>query len=90
MMNNINLTIDGVDAEQLVTMCGLYNVYLSKGSACNSYSLEPSSTLKAIGLNDKQAFNTIRITLDEFNTQNEIDYAADIITKLIERIRNND
>ena len=88
--NNINLTIDGVDAEQLVTMCGLYNVYLSKGSACNSYNLEPSSTLKAIGLNNKQAFSTIRITLDQSNTQAEIDYAADIITKLVERIRNND
>lgn len=88
--NNINLTIDGVDAEQLVTMCGLYGVYLSKGSACNSYNLEPSSTLKAIGLNNKQAFSTIRITLDQSNTQDEIDYAAEIITKLVERIRNND
>lgn len=90
LVNNINLTIADVDAEQLVTMCSLYGIYISKGSACNSYNPEPSSTLKAIGLNNKQAFSTIRLTLSEYNTVEEIDYAADIITKLIERIRNNE
>lgn len=88
LANNINITINGVNAERLVTLCGLYGVYISKGSACNSYNPEPSSTLKAIGLTDEQAFNTIRITLDEFNTEAEISYATEIITKLVERIRN--
>ena len=89
LKNNISLTIDGVNADKLVTLCALQGIYISKGSACNSYNPEPSATLKAIGLSDEQAFNTIRITLDEFNTDEEIDYAANIITKLIERIRND-
>lgn len=89
LKNNISLTIDGVNAEKLVTLCSLQGIYISKGSACNSYNPEPSTTLKAIGLSDEQAFNTIRITLDEFNTEAEINYAANIITKLIERIRND-
>lgn len=89
LKNNISLIIDGVNAEKLVTLCGLYDIYISKGSACNSHNPEPSATLKAISLTDEQALNTIRITLDEFNTEAEIDYAADIITKLIERIRND-
>lgn len=90
LKNNISLIIDGVDAEKLVTMCSLYGIYFSRGSACNSYNPKPSKTLKAIGLTNEQAFNTIRLTLDEFNTEEEINYAADIIIKFIERIRNDD
>lgn len=89
LVNNISITIDGVNADKLVTLCALHGIYISKGSACNSYNPEPSATLKAIYLTDEQAFNTIRITLNEFNTEEEIDYAANIITKLIERIRND-
>lgn len=88
LVNNINLTIDGVDASKLVTLCNLYGIIIAKGAACQSYMPKPSSTLKAIGLSDEQAFNTVRITLDEFNTVQEIDEAAHIITKLVERIRN--
>ena len=69
LKNNISITIDGINAETLVTMCALNSIFLSKGSACNSYSPEPSKTLKAIGLSDSQALSTIRITLDEFNTE---------------------
>ena len=90
LCNNINLTIDGVDAEQLVTMCEMHGIYLSKGAACNSYSLKPSSTLTAIGLSNQQAFSTIRITIDESNTEADIDYASDVIPALVRRLRSND
>lgn len=90
LCNNINITIDGVNAERLVTMCSLCGVYIGKGSACHSYSPKPSHVLKAIGLTDEQAFNTVRITLGYYNTEDEIDKVADIITKLIERIRNEE
>ena len=88
LANNINLTIDGINAEKLVTLCSLNEIYIAKGSACQSYNPNPSSVLKAIGLTDEQAFNTIRITVSLENTEEEIDEAAEIITKLIERIRN--
>ena len=85
--NNISLTIEGVSAEELVTMCDLNGVIIAKGSACQSHIPTPSPALLAIGLTPEQALSTIRITLDEFNTEEEIDEAADIIIKLVERIR---
>lgn len=83
--NNISLTIEGVSAEELVTMCDLNGVIIAKGSACQSHIPMPSPALLAIGLTPEQALSTIRITLDEFNTEEEIDEAADIIIKLVER-----
>lgn len=87
LCNNISLTIDGVKAETLVTMCDLMGVVIAKGSACKSYEPTPSEALLSIGLTPEQALNTIRISLDEFNTEEEIDTAANIITKLVARIR---
>lgn len=90
LLNNISLTIDSVDAEKLMTLCDLSGVIIARGSACQSHVPTPSKALKAIGLTDAQALSTIRISLDEFNTEEEIDKAADIITKLVERIRNEE
>ena len=87
LANNISLTIDGVSAESLVVNCDLFDVCIAKGSACKSHEPVPSATLKAIKLTDEQALSTIRITLDEFNTDMDIDRAAEIITKIIERMR---
>lgn len=88
--NVISLTIDGVNAETLVTMCDLMSVIIGRGSACKSHEPTPSEALMAIGLTEEQALNTIRISLDEFNTIEEIEQATDIITKLVERIRSNE
>lgn len=90
LKNNISLTIDGVNAERLMTLCDLSGLIIARGSACQSYVPTPSRALLAIGLTQKQALNTVRITLDEFNTEEEIDMAANIITKLVERIRDED
>lgn len=87
--NNISLTIDGVKADTLTTMCDLMGVIIAKGSACKSHEPKPSETLLAIGLTEEQALNTIRISLDEFNSLEEINQAAKIITSLVERIRND-
>lgn len=88
--NNISLTIDGVKSETLVTMCDLMGVIIAKGSACKSHEPTPSKALMAIGLTEEQALNTIRISLDQYTTEKEIDMAADIITKLVERIRDEE
>ena len=90
LANNISITIDGVNADRLVTLCSLYGIYIGKGSACKSYDPTPSHVLKAIGLSDEQCFNTVRITVGYFNTEEEINQAAEIITKLVEKIRNED
>lgn len=87
LVNNISLTVKGVSAESLVTQCGLLDICIAKGSACQSHEPVPSATLKAIDLTDEESLSTIRITLDEFNTDIEVDRAAEIITKIIERMR---
>lgn len=85
--SNINIRFDGVSGSRLVTLCSLYGIYISSGSACNEGIATPSHVLKAIGLTDEEALSSVRITLGHENTEEEIDQAADIITKLVERIR---
>ena len=87
---NINIRFSGVSGAKLVTLCSLYGIYISSGSACNEGISEPSHVLKAIGLTDEEALSSIRITIGHTNTEQEIDTAANIITSLVERIRNED
>ena len=88
--SNINIRFSGVSGSRLVTLCSLYGVYISSGSACNEGVSEPSHVLKSIGLTDEEALSSIRITIGHTNTEEEINQAANIITKLVERIRNDD
>lgn len=85
--SNINIRFDGVLGSRLVTLCDLYGICISSGSACNEGIATPSHVLKAIGLSDTEALNSVRITIGHQNTEEEIDQAVDIITKLVERIR---
>lgn len=84
---NINIRFDGVSGARLVTLCSLYGVYISAGSACNEGIPEPSHVLKAIGLSDAEALSSVRITIGHHNTEADINMAADIITALVNRIR---
>ena len=87
LVNNISLTIDGVNAEKLMTLCNLSDIIISRGSACQAFTPIPSHALKAIGLSDEEALNTIRLSLGAYNTMKDIDEAITIIRQLIERIR---
>lgn len=86
---NINIRFDGVSGSRLVTLCNLYGVYISAGSACNEGVSEPSHVLKAIGLTNEEALSSIRITIGHQNTEKEINEAADIITALVSKIRSD-
>ena len=87
--SNINIRFPGVSGAKLVTLCSLYGIYISSGSACNEGIAEPSHVLKAIGLTDEEALSSVRITIGYENTEEEIDEAAKIISYLVERIRND-
>lgn len=89
LYNNLSVHIDGVNANDLVTLASMYGIYISAGSACSSGEAIPSSTLKAIGLTDEQALSTIRITVDETLNQHDISNIAKILKNLIERLRNS-
>ena len=84
---NINIRFDGVSGSKLVTLCSLYGVYISSGSACNEGIATPSHVLKAIGLSNEEALSSVRITIGHENTEEEINEATNIITSLVERIR---
>lgn len=83
----LSVRFDGVDAETLVLLLSNEGVMVSAGSACDSHSSKPSHTLLAIGLTEKQARETIRISFSEYNTMKEIKYAAIKIKQCVESIR---
>ena len=87
---NINIQFSGVSGQRLVTLCSLYGICISSGSACNEGVSEPSHVLTSIGLTKEAALNSVRITIGHTNTEEEIEEAAEIITQLVERIRLED
>jgi cysteine desulfurase len=80
---NLNISIEGADAESL--MAALPDLAMSSGSACSSASEESSYVLQTIGLSDEMAEASLRIGLGRFNTEDEVEYAAE---RLIEEITN--
>ena len=88
--NNINIQVNDlyVNGAQLVTILDEdYGIQISHGSACHSYSEVPSYVLKAIGLSDKQAANSIRITLGRDTTLKDISYVLKVFDDIISKYR---
>ncbi len=82
---NINISFNYVEGESLIM--ALKDMAVSSGSACTSASLEPSYVLRAIGLNDELAHSSIRFSFGRFTTEEEIDYAVDVILNSIGKLR---
>jgi cysteine desulfurase len=85
LAGNLNVSFAGVDGETLLN--ALDDVAVSSGSACTSATVEPSYVLRALGLPDELAHATLRITLGRFTTAAEIDYAAERIVGVVEKLR---
>ncbi len=82
---NLNVSFAYVEGESL--MMALKDLAVSSGSACTSASLEPSYVLRALGLNDELAHSSIRFSIGRFTTEEEIDYAVQLIRDAIGRLR---
>jgi cysteine desulfurase len=82
---NINLSFNFVEGEGL--MMAIKDVAVSSGSACTSSSLEPSYVLRALGVGDELAHSSIRFGLGRFNTEEEVDYVADLMIAKVTRLR---
>lgn len=85
--NSISITfLQNITGEALLYTLDMSNINVSTGSACNSQSIEPSYVLKEIGLGDEAAMKTVRITLSDNITYEEIDYVIDEIKKSLKLI----
>jgi cysteine desulfurase len=82
---NLNLSFAYVEGEAM--MMGIKQVAVSSGSACTSASLEPSYVLKALGVGDELAHSSIRFGLGRFNTQDEVDFVVEDVTKAVTHLR---
>jgi cysteine desulfurase len=83
--HNLNVSFNFVEGESLIM--AVKDIAVSSGSACTSASLEPSYVLRALGRNDELAHSSIRITLGRFTTEEEVDYAAQLIRSKVEKLR---
>jgi len=82
---NANISFAYVEGEGL--MMGIKDVAVSSGSACTSASLEPSYVLRALGVGDELAHSSIRFGIGRFNTEEEVDYVADLVVREVQRLR---
>lgn len=86
--NNCNFSFQFIEGESLLIMLDMAGICGSSGSACTSGSLDPSHVLLAIGLPHEIAHGSLRLTLSQENAKEEMDYVADQITRIVERLRN--
>ncbi len=83
---NLNISFNYVEGESLIM--AIKDIAVSSGSACTSASLEPSYVLRALGRDDELAHSSIRITIGKYTTEDEIDYAVDLLKKSVDKLRN--
>ena len=85
--NNANFSFRFIEGESMLIMLDMANICASSGSACTSGSLEPSHVLLAIGLPHEIAHSSLRLTLGDDNTMEEMDAVVDELEKIVARLR---
>lgn len=85
---NINISFEFVEADNILQELDKKDIYISTGSACTTGRVESSHVLKAIGLSDTMAHNTIRISLGKYNTKEDVDYTVKCLSDIIKKLRN--
>ncbi len=85
---NVNFCFEGIEGESLLLLLDDKGVRASSGSACTSGSLDPSHVLLAIGRPHEVAHGSLRLSLCEYNTEEEIDYTIKAVTDVVEYLRN--
>ncbi|MGH7986637.1 MAG: IscS subfamily cysteine desulfurase [Candidatus Binataceae bacterium] len=82
---NLNLSFAYVEGESL--LMGVSDIAVSSGSACTSATLEPSYVIRALGTDEELAHSSIRFGIGRFNTEEEVDYVTDRVSKEVKRLR---
>lgn len=84
---NVNFCFEGIEGESLLLLLDDKGVYASSGSACTSGSLDPSHVLLAIGRPHEIAHGSLRLSISEDNTEEEVDYMIDTVTEVVAYLR---
>lgn len=84
---NINMCFEGVEGESLLLWMDLKGICCSSGSACTSGSLDPSHVLLAIGLPHEIAHGSLRLSLGDYNTEEDVDYILEQLPEIISYLR---
>lgn len=85
--NNVNFSFRFIEGESLLIMLDMQGICASSGSACTSGSLDPSHVLLAIGLPHEIAHGSLRLTLSEETTKEELDFVVDQLKEIVARLR---
>ena len=85
---NANVSFEGIEGESLLLLLDMNGICASSGSACTSGSLDPSHVLLAIGRPHEIAHGSLRISINEFTTKEDIDYILEKLPPIVERLRN--
>lgn len=86
--NNVNVSFQFIEGESLLLMLDSYGICGSSGSACTSGSLDPSHVLLAIGLPHEIAHGSLRLTLSEETTKEDLDYTVEKLKEIVQNLRN--
>lgn len=84
---NVNVSFEFVDGESLILSLDMEGICVSSGSACTAGSIDPSHVLLAIGLPEEIAHGSLRLTIGEENTEEEIDMVINKLPKIVDRLR---
>ena len=85
---NVSFCFEGIEGESLLLLLDMQGVCASSGSACTSGSLDPSHVLLAIGRVHDVAHGSLRLSLSEYNTDEEIDHILAVVPKVVQNLRN--
>ncbi|MTI66458.1 MAG: cysteine desulfurase NifS [Firmicutes bacterium] len=84
---NVNISMKYIEGESLLLSLDMVNIAASSGSACTSGSLDPSHVLLAMGLSHGVAHGSLRLSLGDFNTEEEVDYVVENLIEIVARLR---
>lgn len=87
LCNNVNFSFEFIEGESLLLLLDMKGVAASSGSACTSGSLDPSHVLLAIGLKHEIAHGSLRLSLGDFTTEEDIKYILEVLPPIVQRLR---
>lgn len=87
LCGNVNISVEGVEGESLLLSLDLKGICASSGSACTSGSLDPSHVLLALGLPHEVAHGSLRLSISDETTDEDIDYILEVVPEVVDRLR---